>query len=209
MPVFQCVTYAVAKNSCILPSFILHCLWFGVSLQFETYKALIMNVITIDEAELKEAAAEGCDEYLNVFFNAIFTRYGGKIGGPMMKELNPDQMTLVAFKAMHEEVMDGGFVQLIYNGYGPFIFFNPFAKVVREWGLDDLAALVNKAGRLFRKYGREIERECTDDEFMAMFEQYPEFDELDDKFVENEEEWTAKIAYYVDEHIDLFAEIRH
>ena len=42
---------------------------------------------------------------------------------------------------------------------------------------------------------------------MAMFEQYPEFDELDDKFVENEEEWVAKIAYYVDEHIDRFAEV--
>ncbi len=166
-----------------------------------------MNAITINGPELKAAAEKGSDEFLDVFFNAIFTRYGGKIGEPMMSELNADQMTLVAFKAMHDEVMDGGFVQLIYNGYGPFLFFNPFVKVVREWGLDDLASLVNKAGRLFRKYGREIERDCTDEEFMAMFEQYPEFDELDDKFVENEEEWVAKIAYYVDEHIDRFAEV--
>lgn len=166
-----------------------------------------MNAITINEPELKAAAEKGSDEFLDVFFNAIFTRYGGKIGESMMSELNADQMTLVAFKAMHDEVMDGGFVQLIYNGYGPFLFFNPFVKVVREWGLDDLASLVNKAGRLFRKYGREIERDCTDEEFMAMFEQYPEFDELDDKFVENEEEWVAKIAYYVDEHIDRFAEV--
>lgn len=166
-----------------------------------------MNAITINEPELKAAAEKGSDEFLDVFFNAIFTRYGGKIGEPMMSELNADQMTLVAFKAMHDEVMDGGFVQLIYNGYGPFLFFNPFVKVVREWGLDDLASLVNKAGRLFRKYGREIERDYTDEEFMAMFEQYPEFDELDDKFVENEEEWVAKIAYYVDEHIDRFAEV--
>ncbi len=166
-----------------------------------------MNAITINEPELKAAAEKGSDEFLDVFFNAIFTRYGGKKGEPMMSELNADQMTLVAFKAMHDEVMDGGFVQLIYNGYGPFLFFNPFVKVVREWGLDDLASLVNKAGRLFRKYGREIERDCTDEEFMAMFEQYPEFDELDDKFVENEEEWVAKIAYYVDEHIDRFAEV--
>ena len=166
-----------------------------------------MNAITINEPELKAAAEKGSDEFLDVFFNAIFTRYGGKIGEPMMSELNADQMTLVAFKAMHDEVMDGGFVQLIYNGYGPFLFFNPFVKIVREGGLDDLASLVNKAGRLFRKYGREIERDCTDEEFMAMFEQYPEFDELDDKFVENEEEWVAKIAYYVDEHIDRFAEV--
>lgn len=81
-----------------------------------------MNAITINEPELKAAAEKGSDEFLDVFFNAIFTRYGGKIGEPMMSELNADQMTLVAFKAMHDEVMDGGFVQLIYNGYGPFLF---------------------------------------------------------------------------------------
>ena len=87
------------------------------------------------------------------------------------------------------------------------MFFNPFAKAVRGWGLEDLAALVNKAGKLFRKYGREIQMERTDEEFMAMFEKYPEFDDLDDKFVENEERWVAEIAAYIDEHINDFAQI--
>ena len=43
---------------------------------------------------------------------------------------------------------------------------------------------------------------------MALFEQLPEFDDLDDTFVENEEEWTADIAHYVDEHLENFATIR-
>lgn len=166
-----------------------------------------MSKITISEDRVREAAAKGCDEFVNLFYDAILAAYDGKIDSEMMSGLNADQMTLVVFKVLHGEVMDGGFVQLIYNGYGPFVFLNPFAKAVRQWGLDDLAALVNKAGRLFRKYGREIERDCTDEEFMAMFEQYPEFDDLDDKFVDNEEEWVGRVAYYIDEHIDRFAEI--
>lgn len=166
-----------------------------------------MSKITISEDLVREAAAKGCDEFVNLFYDAILAAYGGKIDSEMMSGLNADQMTLVVFKVLHEEVMDGGFVQLIYNGYGPFVFLNPFAKAVRQWGLDDLAALVNKAGKLFRKYGREIERDCTDEEFMAMFEQYPEFDDLDDKFVDNEEEWVGRVAYYIDEHVDRFAEI--
>lgn len=116
-------------------------------------------------------------------------------------------MTLVVFKTLHDEVMDGGFVQLIYNGFGPFVFFNPFAKAIREWGLDDLASLVNKAGKLFRKYGREIECECSDEEFMALFEKYPDFDDLDDTFVENEEHWVEEIARYIDEHVERFATV--
>ena len=126
---------------------------------------------------------------------------------PCLLKLNQYQMTLVVFKTLHDEVMDGGFVQLIYNGYGPFVFFNPFAKAIREWGLDDLASLVNKAGKLFRKYGREIERECSDEEFMALFEKYPDFDDLDDQFVENEEHWVEEIARYIDEHIECFATV--
>ncbi len=166
-----------------------------------------MNAITINEAELKDAAGKGCDEYLDVFVRAMSEQISDTITAEMLGKLNYDQITLFAYIILRDEVMDGGFVQLIYNGYGTFFFFNPFAKVMIEWGLDDLASLMKKGGRLFRKYGREIEHDCTDEEFMEMFEKYPEFDELDDKFVENEEEWTAKIAYYVDEHIDRFADV--
>ena len=38
-----------------------------------------------------------------------------------------------------------------------------------------------------------------------MFEKYPEADELDDEFVEMEEEVTALVAEYIDNHIENFA----
>jgi hypothetical protein len=132
---------------------------------------------------------------------------GGELTADTMAELNSDQITLLAYDILHNEVMDGGFVQLIYNGYGSFLFRNPFAKAIKGWGIDELASLVKKAGKLYFKYKNEIERECTDDEFMAMFEQYPEFDDLDDLFVENEETWTGMVACYVDEHIERFVTV--
>ena len=108
--------------------------------------------------------------------------------------------------------MDGGFIQLIHNGLGPFIFLNPFAKAIRLWGkgtdyeevLHDLSNLIYKGRKLFEKYGEELTRDCTDDEFMALFEQYPEFDDLDDEFVENEEDYSAAIERYITAHEDLF-----
>jgi hypothetical protein len=42
---------------------------------------------------------------------------------------------------------------------------------------------------------------------MEMYEQYEAFDELEEKFMENEEAITTLIATYVDEHTDLFAKI--
>ena len=101
--------------------------------------------------------------------------------------------------------MDGGFIQLIHNGYGPFIFKNPFAKALKLWGMRELSKLVYNAHTLYAKYHEEREKDCTDEEFMALFEQYPEFDDMDDEFVEREEEWTNDIAHFIDENIERFA----
>jgi tRNA A37 methylthiotransferase MiaB len=66
---------------------------------------------------------------------------------------------------------------------------------------------IRKAHKLYNQYREELEADCSDEEFMAMFERYPAFDDLDDTFVENEEEWTALVAAYIDEHIESFATI--
>jgi hypothetical protein len=78
---------------------------------------------------------------------------------------------------------------------------------MRLWGLREFSKFLYSARELYVQYKKEIEKECSDEEFMAMFEQYPEFDELDDAFVEMEEEVTAAVAHYVDEHIENFATI--
>lgn len=166
-----------------------------------------MNIAKVKDSDLRNAASAGMDEFLKVFTDAIMASVGGELTADTMAELNSDQITLLAYDILHNEVMDGGFVQLIYNGYGSFLFRNPFAKAIKGWGMDELASLVKKAGKLYFKYKNEIERECTDDEFMAMFEQYPEFDDLDDLFVENEETWTGMVACYVDEHIERFVTV--
>ena len=164
------------------------------------------QVIVKDEA-LRRAAGEGMDTFLRVFIDAIRDAIGGELTAETMAELSADQITLLAWDMMHEEVMNGGFVQLIHNGYGPFIFKNPFAKALRLWGLRDLSKLVYAAHELYDLFHEEIEVECTQEEFMGLFERLPEFDDLDDQFVENEETWTAQIAAYVDDHIDHFATI--
>lgn len=163
--------------------------------------------IRIKDSSLQQAAAEGMDAFVDVFVEAINAAIGNQLTTETMAELNSDQITLLAYQTLRDEVMDGGFVQLIHNGYGPFIFKNPFAKAIKQWGLKDLSKLVYDAHTLYNRYGAEIERDCTDEEFMALFEQYSEFDEMDDDFVENEEQWTQMVAVYLDDHIEKFATI--
>ncbi len=167
-----------------------------------------MKKIELEETKIIEAAESGMDAFVQLFVDAVMQSIDGELTGEHLAELNADQATLLAYHILHEEVMDGGFVQLIHNGYGPFFFHNPFAKVMRMWGVDDLAKLMNKVRKKYEQYHEEIERDCTDEEFMAMFERFPAFDESDDEFVECEEEWTAQVAQYIDEHIGPFVVVK-
>ncbi len=170
--------------------------------------AAIMKEVTIKDDVLRKAAGEGMDAFVGAFVQAIKETIGGELTAATLGELNSDQITLLAWDVLHEEVMDGGFVQLIHNGYGPFIFKNPFAKAVKLWGMRELSKLVYDAHTLYLKYHEPLEKDCTDDEFMALFEQFPEFDDMDDEFVEKEEEWTEQIARYIDANIDRFAIVK-
>lgn len=163
--------------------------------------------IKIADKDLAQAAKEGMDAFVDVFVKAIADAAGGELNAESMGKLNAEQITLWGFSLMREELMDGGFVQLIHNGYGPFIFDNPFAKAMRLWGLKDLSKLLYKAKELYDISKDEITKDCNEDEFMALFERFPKFDDLDDEFVENEERFTSEIAHYVDEHIENFATI--
>ena len=166
-----------------------------------------MKEIIIKDDILQHAAEEGMDAFVDVFTNAILDSIDGQLAAENMSQLNSDQITLLAFHYLHEEVMDGGFVQLIHNGLGAFIYMNPTDKAFREWGIQELFKIINKSHRLYAKYHEDIEKDCSDEDFMAMFEQYAEFDDFDDEFVENEEMFVAKVAHYIDEHIDNFAKI--
>ena len=167
-----------------------------------------MKQIVVKDQELSQAALEGMDEFLQVIIDALRKAIGGEPTAETMAELNADQMTLLCWDTLHQEVMDGGFVQLIHNGYGPFIFKNPFAKALNKmWGVRELSKRLYEVHTLWLENREELEKDCTDEEFMALFERFPQFDDYDDWFVEHEEELTAQVAHYVDDHLDQFVVI--
>lgn len=164
--------------------------------------------IKINDKDLATAANEGMDQFLTTIINAFKQQVGEEeLNAQAMQQLTADQITLWGYMILRDELMDGGFVQLIYNGYGPFFFDNPFAKSMRLWGLHDFSKLLYKAKKVYDEHKADLTKERSDEDFMALFEQYPEFDDLDDEFVEEEEDITSAVAYYVDEHMTDFVEI--
>ena len=88
-------------------------------------------MIEIKDSALRNAAENGIDEFVGLIANSIKAYANNVINTKTFELLNSSQMTLWIYTIIHEEVMDGGFIQLIHNGYGPLVFDNPFAKAMR------------------------------------------------------------------------------
>lgn len=164
-------------------------------------------MIKISDKDLRAAAEAGVDAFLDLFIKRYWAEMGGELTAEGMAKLNGHQNTLLAYSIFRDEMNDGGFVQLIQNGYGGYFFRNPFAKAIKLFGAKQLAKLVYEAKDIYQENQTALERECSDEEFLAMYVDFEIFDELEEKFFLIEEETTDVIAQFVDENLELFAEV--
>lgn len=164
-------------------------------------------MIKILESDIIEASKNGMDAFLDLFIDAYWKELGGELTAESMSRLNGHQNALLAYSIFRKEMNDGGFVQLIQNGYGAYFFDNPFAKAMRLFGAKELSKLVYKAKEIYDVNKADLERETTDDEFLSMYVDFEAFDELEEAFLFMEERVTATVAFFVDENIEFFAEI--
>lgn len=163
--------------------------------------------IQVKDSDLQKAAADGMDAFIQVVVDAAKAYVGGELNEDAFKVLPADHITLWGYVILRDELCDGGFIQLIHNGYGPFFFLNPFAKAMRLWGLKDFSKFLYRARELYEEHHEALEKEMSDEEFMALYEQFPQFDDLDDEFIANEEEITGLVAHYLDDHLLDFIDI--
>ena len=95
------------------------------------------NKIAITDEALRRGAEEGMDGFLKVFIDKYLEVTGGVVNAETMPLLNGYQHSLLGYHFLREEINEGGFVQLIQNGFGPYIFDNPFAKAMRQFVVID------------------------------------------------------------------------
>ena len=139
----------------------------------------------VTQAELRYVTETGADALVRMVAERTAEAVGGCMNAAAFEALSPQQVTLWAYAILRDEMMEGGCVQLIHNG----------------------AAFMNKMRRLWQRYGDELARPCSDEEFMALYERFPAFDVLDDYFVLHEEKFTLDVARYVEEYLEDFVTV--
>lgn len=165
-----------------------------------------MSTFKIEKTELNQAWEDGPENYIRFITDAYAQALGAGITADNIDMLSTDQHTLNAYRILLDEVMTGGFIQLIQNGYAPYVLDGPFPLIIKKmWGFKDFGKFLYEVKKEYHKHEAELTAELSEEEFMALYEQYDTLNELGDDFLDDyQEDMTPAIAGYVREHEKLF-----
>ena len=165
------------------------------------------------EAQTKYETLDGI-AFIEWVTDGYLAAIGGGLTAENMDMLSAEQHAVLCYRYVLDEVMEGGFIQLIMNGYAPYVLEGPFPMVVKkQWGsvegqdkvMKDFSKLLYEVKKEYHKHQEELSQDMSDEDFMAMYEQLEVLNELGDDFLdEHQEEVTPAVAKMIVENLDEY-----
>lgn len=138
-------------------------------------------------------------------FYLLLSKYYENMDAGTEDDFTNSQHTLMAFNILYGEITKGGFLELIKNGYGSYIFESLFSETLKKWGVIEMAAYIHQAKEIYFKHKDELEIARKEEDIFEMYQQYPAFNALDNKFFRIMDSETDKIRQYIEKHFNEFA----
>ncbi len=100
----------------------------------------------------------------------------------LMDELTDEQQLMLTYDYVKMQVMQGGFIQLIQNGYVGLLPDMP------DWlyalNINDMAGVIDDALNVFVLNRELLTKTTTVEEFALLYAELKEFEAIDDRFME-------------------------
>jgi hypothetical protein len=150
----------------------------------------------------------------------------------IMQEFNDSQIALIAYRHFDAQVCNGGFVQLIQNGYVEIISDKTFSETIKSWGAEKTAVIAEEAKIIYNKHKEKLDKliklqmEFSElaselyhkdkkaferleskhlEETSKFFDDIEDFEPLEDRYYELKEQDVEKVKNYVEKNINEFA----
>ena len=122
-----------------------------------------------------------------------------------MEELTEGQQLILCFDYVMMQVKGGGFLQLLHNGYAGLLIDLP--EQLKAIQAPEMALLIDEVLQFFVPRKEKIEQEMSVEAFAKLYEQMPEINELDERFVAIYQDALSKINQYVRHHLQEFMQM--
>ncbi|OXA75164.1 hypothetical protein B0A65_22380 [Flavobacterium frigidimaris] len=152
----------------------------------------------------KEELINYYDNTWDLFF-LLLSKYYEIMDTVAEDNFTDSQHTLMAYNILYGEITTGGFLQLIKNGHGNYIFESLFSETLKKWGAIEMAVQIDKAKKIYFENKEELEIARTTEDLFDMYPNYPEFNFLDKEFFRVMNSESDKIKIYIQQNIHDFA----
>lgn len=122
-----------------------------------------------------------------------------------LDELSDGQQLMLSFDYIRQQIMQGGFIQLIENGYLGLLPSMP--GWLNNLGDDKMAQVIDDALKVYVLNHEMLDKSNTVEEFAQLYEELKEFEIIDDRFREQHDNTRDKILDFATEHIGDFAKL--
>ncbi len=121
-----------------------------------------------------------------------------------MDELTPAQQMLLAYDYIQTQALQGGFIQLIQNKYISLLV-PAIEGLTATTGDEEMISLLDDVLKVYVLNLEMLEKETSVDEFAALYQEFKEFEILDEKFSKRHPAAMEKITKYITAHPGEFA----
>jgi len=165
----------------------------------------VATMPAISAADLLAATSD--EDYVYVLVEAYEHLASPDMPLARLDSFTDEAAVLLLFSTLKGQVENGGFIQLIHNGYGPALFDSPFARDIARWGAAQLAELMEQVKNIYTANKVYLERPRDIPEFSALYKEFRAFEPLESHFYEIIASQTAIVRAYVEQHLTQFASI--
>jgi hypothetical protein len=122
-----------------------------------------------------------------------------------IETLSPGQELLIRYDYVRMQVLQGGFIQLIQNGYINLLLAMP--EMLIQVGAPEMAKLLDDVLKVYTLNVDDLSKETTVEEFAKLYQEFIEFEELDERFTKLNPATEMAIVDYALKFPDEFIEL--
>jgi len=141
------------------------------------------DILTVKKDDLENAKLDG--DYIGLLIDRYVELWDAEPDNVLVN-FSDDQLSLFMYGNMYNQVQNGGFLQLLFNGYGPYVFGSPLAGALKAWGAASTAHLLESIEERCFEVVTELKDQPILEELSELYAKYPEFTGYDSRFNNND-----------------------
>jgi len=119
-----------------------------------------------------------------------------------IETLSPGQELMIRYDYVRMQVLQGGFIQLIQNGYIGLL--PPMPDMLKQVESPEMAELLDNVLKVYTLNVEYLSKETTVEEFAKLYQEFTEFIALDERFTRLNEETERHLVDYALKYPDEF-----